>query len=104
MDDRLCMLKFLFIVQTQKNIIKTMIYVTVCFTVCRAPMQTNNALWQLRLVKLNFTLIYALLVLDFCSLILNPYLYAAHYDVVKEAWRAVLARFKGGSHSSNSAS
>jgi hypothetical protein len=80
----------------QKNVVKTMIYVTTCFGICWTPMLFYIMSSPFNWFPRDMIIMNAFYVLGYINLVLNPFLYAAHYEVVKNSWRSFLARLKIG--------
>ena len=76
---------------TQKNVVKTMIYVTVCFGVCWLPMQSYIALLGFGVSATNMLIMLALTVLTYINPTLNPLVYAVNYEVFRKSLRVLLA-------------
>jgi hypothetical protein len=80
--------------QTQKNVVKTMIYVTACFGICWVPVQMYLMLRAFDAIAMNMRAYLVLVVVAYVNLSLNPFLYASHYEGVKKSWHALLRRLK----------
>jgi hypothetical protein len=77
----------------QTNIIKTTILVSVSFAVCWMPCQMY-ALLQMVETNANYSseIYYVTMFVAFFYACLNPFIYAANYDVIKQRWRRLAER------------
>ena len=79
--------------KTQMNIIKTFIIISVCFVLCWSPNRIYYFLYNLRIVSVSTSTIrYVTVFLAFLYVCLNPFIYAAKLDPVKQYLRQKLFR------------
>jgi pilus assembly protein TadC len=73
--------------RVQMNVIKTTIVISVLFVVCWLPFDVYTLLLSI-LPDLTFMsdTYYALMFLAFLNICMNPFIYAARYDVIRHYW------------------
>jgi hypothetical protein len=68
----------------QKRIIKTTLLITSCYLICWCPVTFYQTAYNLNLLPLQIGILYALVAVAYMNVLLNPVIYAAHFDVIKK--------------------
>lgn len=78
------------------NVIKTMLKVTVCFSLCWLPAQFFGVLTTGSGIAVSYgiEIFYGLGILLYVNVCLNPLIYASQYHVVRDTFGSLADRFK----------
>ena len=69
--------------QTEINIIKTMLLVSVLFAITFAPANVYTFLNHVTKVKVNKNALYAVILIGYLYIVINPFIYATKFDPVR---------------------
>jgi len=78
--------------RTEMNIVKTMVIVSVTFAVCFVWMRVYNILTSLKAAPQSGLLYLVFSFFSYTNRLLNPFIYATQYEVVRNWWRVILCR------------
>ena len=88
--------------QTEMNVIKTVVLVSVSFAVCFVGIRVYTILTSLKVVPAIGSLYVLFSVFSYSNRCLNPFIYATQYDIVRRWWKVVMNRVIRGKNAGDS--